>query len=149
MTTITIIDGRDTSELIAKVTSMLADGPVQVKLSGRRARSLSQNALSWVWYGEISRWLASKGKDFADPQWVHDAMCHTFLGHEDVMDTDVVTGVSARRSALRGTSKLDAGEMKLYLDMVHGWAMNYGLLLTTPEDSEYMRLSRQENGCEC
>lgn len=149
MTTITIIDGRDTSELIAKVTAMLADGPVQVKLSGKKARSLSQNNLSWMWYREISDWLKSKGKDFASDQWVHDAMCHTFLGHEDVMDTDVVTGISTRRSALRGTSKLDTGEMKLYLDLVHGWALNYGLLLTTPDDCEYMRLSRQENGCEC
>ena len=45
MTTITIIDGRDTQELIARVTAMLADGPVQVKLSGKKSRSLSQNSL--------------------------------------------------------------------------------------------------------
>lgn len=146
MNAITIIDGRDIEQLSQQLAGMVKDGPVQVKLSGKKARSLSQNSLSWVWYGEISRWLISKGKDFATPQWVHDAMAHTFLGHEDVMDTDVVTGVSTRRSALRGTSKLDTGEMKLYLDMVHGWALNYGLLLTTPEDCEYMRLSRQENG---
>lgn len=146
MSAITIIDGRDIEQLSQQLAEMVKEGPAQVKLSGKKARSLSQNSLSWLWYGEISRWLISKGKDFATAQWVHDAMCHTFLGHEDVMDTDVVTGVSTRRSALRGTSKLDTGEMKLYLDMVHGWAMNYGLLLTTPEDSEYMRLSRQENG---
>lgn len=146
MTTITVIDGRDIQHLSQQLAVMVADGPVQVKLSGRKARSLSQNAISWVWYGEISRWLKSKGKDFASEQWVHDAMCHTFLGHEDVMDTDVVTGTSTRRSALRGTSKLDVGEMKLYLDMVYHWAMNYGLLLTIPEDCEYQKLCARENG---
>lgn len=146
MTTITIIDGRDTSELIAKVTAMLADGPVQVKLSGKKARSLSQNNLSWMWYREIGDWLKSKGKDFATDQWVHDAMCHTYLGHEDVMDTDVITGVSTRRSALRGTSGLDVGEFKLYLDMVYHWALNYGLLLTIPEECEYDRLRKEELG---
>lgn len=146
MTTITIIDSRDIDQLSQQLFQMLQDGPVGVKLTARKARSLSQNAISWMWYREISIWLKSKGKDFATDQWVHDAMCHTFLGHEDVMDTDVVTGVSTRRSALRGTSKLDVGEMKLYLDLVYMWCLEKGLLLTVPEDSEYKKLCDQENG---
>lgn len=146
MNAITIIDGRDIEQLSQQLAEMVKDGPVQVKLSGKKARSLSQNSLSWLWYNEISRWLISKGKDFATAQWVHDAMCHTFLGHEDVMDTDVITGVSTRRSALRGTSGLDVGEFKLYLDMVYHWALNYGLLLTIPEECEYDRLRKEELG---
>ena len=146
MSAITIIDGRDIEQLSQQLAEMVKDGPVQVKLSGKKARSLSQNSLSWLWYNEISRWLISKGKDFATAQWVHDAMCHTFLGHEDVMDTDVITGVSTRRSALRGTSGLDVGEFKLYLDMVYHWALNYGLLLTIPEECEYDRLRKEELG---
>lgn len=146
MSVITIIDSRDIEQLSQQLAEMVKEGPVQVKLSGKKARSLSQNSLSWLWYNEISRWLISKGKDFATAQWVHDAMCHTFLGHEDVMDTDVITGVSTRRSALRGTSKLDVGEFKLYLDMVYHWALNYGLLLTIPEECEYDRLRKEELG---
>lgn len=146
MSAITIIDSRDIEQLSQQLAEMVKEGPVQVKLSGKKARSLSQNSLSWLWYNEISRWLISKGKDFATAQWVHDAMCHTFLGHEDVMDTDVITGVSTRRSALRGTSGLDVGEFKLYLDMVYHWALNYGLLLTIPEDCEYDRLRKEELG---
>lgn len=146
MSAITIIDGRDIEQLSQQLAEMVKEGPVQVKLSGKKARSLSQNSLSWLWYNEISRWLISKGKDFATAQWVHDAMCHTFLGHEDVMDTDVITGVSTRRSALRGTSGLDVGEFKLYLDMVYHWALNYGLLLTIPEECEYDRLRKEELG---
>lgn len=146
MSAITIIDSRDIEQLSQQLVEMVKEGPVQVKLSGKKARSLSQNSLSWLWYNEISRWLISKGKDFATAQWVHDAMCHTFLGHEDVMDTDVITGVSTRRSALRGTSGLDVGEFKLYLDMVYHWALNYGLLLTIPEECEYDRLRKEELG---
>lgn len=146
MSAITIMDSRDIEQLSRQLAEMVKEGPVQVKLSGKKARSLSQNSLSWLWYNEISRWLISKGKDFATAQWVHDAMCHTFLGHEDVMDTDVITGVSTRRSALRGTSGLDVGEFKLYLDMVYHWALNYGLLLTIPEECEYDRLRKEELG---
>ncbi len=146
MSAITIIDSRDIEQLSQQLAEMVKEGPVQVKLSGKKARSLSQNSLSWLWYNEISRWLISKGKDFATAQWVHDAMCHTFIGHEDVMDTDVITGVSTRRSALRGTSGLDVGEFNLYLDMVYHWALNYGLLLTIPEECEYDRLRKEELG---
>lgn len=146
MTTITIIDGRDTSELIARVTAMLADGPVQVKLSGKKARSLSQNALSHMWYSEVSRWLIGKGKDFATPEWCKDALKNTFLGVEDVFHTDVVTGVSTRRQELRHTSKLDVGEMKLYLDLVYHWCLDRGLMLTIPEGCQYQELCKRENG---
>ena len=146
MTTITIIDGRDTQELIARVTAMLADGPVQVKLSGQKARSLSQNATFHMWMAEISRWLISNGREFATPEWCKDAMKHTFLGYEDVFDTDVVTGISTRRQALRHTSKLDTGEMKLFMDLVYAWALDKGLPLTIPEGCQYDELNKQENG---
>jgi hypothetical protein len=146
MKSMTVIDSRDIQQLTDEIQRLLVDGPVSVKLSGRKARSLSQNALSWMFYTEISRWLMSKGKDFATPQWTHDAMCHTFLGHVDVMDTDVITGVSTRRSELRGTSGLDVGEFTLYLDLVYHWALNYGIMLTVPEDCEYQRLKKVENG---
>ena len=146
MTTITIIDGRDTQELIARVTAMLADGPVQVKLPGKKARSLSQNATFHMWMAEMSRWLTSHGREFATPEWCKDAMKHTFLGYEDVFDTDVVTGISTRRQALRHTSKLDTGEMKLFMDLVYAWALDKGLPLTIPEGCQYDELNKQENG---
>ncbi len=37
-------------------------------------RSLSQNALSHMWYSEISEYLISRGKTFATPAWVKDAV---------------------------------------------------------------------------
>lgn len=148
MTTMTIVDGRDIPELAATVAAMLKDGPVRVKLSGQKARSLSQNALSWVWYGDISRWLLSKGDQYsyATPQWCHDAMCHTFLGYEEVVMVDVVTRERTTTSRLKGTSGMDVGQFKLYLDLVYNWALSKGLLLTIPENSEYMSLCKMEDG---
>lgn len=146
MTTITIIDGRDTQELIAMVTAMLADGPVQVRLSGKKARSLSQNATFHMWMAEMSRWLTSHGREFATPEWCKNAMKHTFLGYDDVFDMDVITGISTRRQELRHTSKLDVGEMKLFMDQVYHWCLEKELMLTIPEDCEYDRLRKEELG---
>ena len=145
-TTITVIDGRDVDVLVGKVRSMLDDGPVQVKLSGKKARSLSQNSMFHMWCGEISGWLISSGREFATPDWCKRAMKHTFLGYEDVLDTDVISGISTRRSELRHTSKLDVGDMKLFMDQVYHWCLEKELLLTIPEDCEYDRLRKMENG---
>ncbi len=146
MTTITIIDARDTHDLIAKISVMLVDGPVQVKLSGKKARSLSQNSLAHLWFGEISKWLVGNGRDFATPEWCKNAMKHTFLGYEDVFDTDVFSGISTRRQELRHTSKLEVGEMKLFMDLVYHWCLEKGLMLTIPEDCEYDMLRKEELG---
>lgn len=146
MSAITIIDSRDIEQLSQQLAEMVKDGPVQVKLSGKKARSLSQNALSHMWYSEVSRWLIGKGKDFATPEWCKDALKNTFLGVEDVFHTDVVTGVSTRRQELRHTSKLDVGEMKLYLDLVYHWCLDRGLMLTIPEGCQYQELCKRENG---
>ena len=76
MATNLIIDTRDLDDLNACIKTMLELGPVSVQLKSHTKRSLSQNALSWVWYGDISRWLLSKGDQYsyATPQWCHDAM---------------------------------------------------------------------------
>lgn len=148
MSAITIIDSRDIEQLSQQLAEMVKEGPVQVKLFGQKARSLSQNATFHMWMAEMSRWLTSHGREFATPEWCKDAMKHTFLGCEDVFDTDVVTGISTRRQALRHTSKLDTGEMKLFMDLVYAWALDKGLPLTIPEGCQYDELNKRENGIE-
>ena len=56
----------------------------------RERRSLSQNALSHMWYSEISEYLISRGKTFATAVWVKDALKHTYLGYETKELVDVV-----------------------------------------------------------
>ena len=118
MATNLIIDARDLDDLNACIRTMLKLGPVSVQLKSHTKRSLSQNALAHKWFGELSAWLVSKGKDFATPEWVKAAMKSTFLGYVEVVDTDVITGKKTSRQELRHTSSLDTGEMKLFMDMV-------------------------------
>ena len=49
---------------------------------------------------------------------------------------------------LRHTSKLDTGEMKLFMDWVYAWALDKGLPLTIPEGCQYDELNKRENGIE-
>ena len=148
MATNLIIDTRDLDDLNACIKTMLELGPVSVQLKSHTKRSLSQNALAHKWFGELSAWLVSKGKDFATPEWVKAAMKSTFLGYAEVVDTDVITGKKTSRQELRHTSSLDTGEMKLFMDMVYHWALDRGMMLTIPEDCEYQKLTKQENGYE-
>ena len=148
MTTNLIIDSRDLEDLNSCIKTMLELGPVSVQLKSHTKRSLSQNALAHKWFGELSAWLVSKGKDFATPDWVKAAMKSTFLGYVEVIDTDVVTGKKTSRQELRHTSSLDTGEMKLFMDMVYHWALDRGMMLTIPDGCEYQKLIKQENGYE-
>lgn len=145
---ILVIDSRDIDRLTQEVKQALEGGPVQVDIKTSRKRSLSQNALSWVWYAEMSRWLKSKGEHYAyaSPEWVHDAMCHTFNGYESIEMVDVVTRARSVTSKLKGTSCMDTGEMKHFLDLVFHWAAEKGLLLPIPEDSQYAELKKVEDG---
>ena len=143
-----IIDSRDLEDFNACIKTMLDLGPVSVQLKSHTKRSLSQNALAHKWFGELSAWLISKGKDFATPEWVKAAMKSTFLGYVEVVDTDVITGKKTSRQELRHTSSLDTGEMKLFMDMVYHWALDRGMMLTIPEGCEYHKLTKQENGYE-
>ncbi|MGP4130082.1 YbcN family protein [Pantoea tagorei] len=112
----------------------------------REKRSLNQNALSHMWYSEISDWLIRRGKDFASPEWVKDAMKHTYLGYVEREMVDVVTGEITVIRSLRHTSDLDTGDMHFYLTQVEGWALSLGCKLTVPADSEYMNLKEKQNG---
>lgn len=62
----------------------------------REKRSLSQNALSHMWYTEISEYLIARGKTFATPEWVKDAMKHTYLGYESKDRVSVRTAARYR-----------------------------------------------------
>lgn len=148
MATNLIIDVRDLEDLNACIKTMLDLGPVSVQLKSHTRRSIPQNATAHMWFGELSRWLISKGKDFATPEWVKAAMKSTFLGYAEVVDTDVITGKKTSRQELRHTSSLDTGEMKLFMDMVYHWALDRGMMLTIPDGCEYQKLIKQENGYE-
>lgn len=111
----------------------------------RETRTLSQNAVFHMWIGEISAYLIRRGKPFASPEWVKQAMKHTYLGYEKREMTDVVTGHKTEIHALRSTSKLDTGKMFRFMEQVEGWAAMIGCLVTIPNDSEFHQLRKKQD----
>ncbi|END3472800.1 YbcN family protein [Salmonella enterica] len=111
----------------------------------REKRSLSQNSLSHMWYAEISEYLIRRGKSFATPDWVKDALKHTYLGYETKERVDVVSGEITIVQSLRHTSDLDTGDMYIFLCKVEAWAMDIGCHLTIPSDSQYQKLKEAQD----
>lgn len=103
-------------------------------------RSLSQNALFHVWCREMADHFSSKGADVTENK-MKDLLKYKFLGTEDrVINTTVIPG------QIRETSSLDKGEMMSFMDEVQSWALDHGVKLTCPIDSEYMKLRASSGG---
>lgn len=111
----------------------------------REKRSLSQNSLLHMWLSEISEYLIRRGKSFATPEWVKDALKHTYLGYETKERVDVVSGEITTVQSLRHTSDLDTGDMYIFLCKVEAWAMDIGCHLTIPSDSQYQKLKEAQD----
>lgn len=111
----------------------------------REKRSLSQNSLSHMWYGEISEYLINSGRTDATPEWVKRNLKKTYLGSREVEYTDFITGEKATTWEPVHTSDLDTGEMHIFLCKVEAWCAQFGLFLTIPNGCEYQQLrERQE-----
>jgi len=123
--------------------------PVRIEVKPyTNPRSLSQNALLHVWLDDITKGLKIRNftydLDGVDTYLTADdvklMMKHKFLGVKDI-----VRGKLVIPDQLRNTSDLDKGEMLTFMNDVYGWAVDRGIQLNIPEESEYMRLSK-ENG---
>jgi hypothetical protein len=112
----------------------------------REKRSIPQNALSHMWYAEISEYLIHSGRTDATPEWVKRNLKKTYLGSVEVEYVDFVTGEKTTTWEPRHTSDLDTGEMHHFLCQVEGWCAQFGLVLTIPDNSEFMQLRRQQDG---
>jgi len=112
----------------------------------KEKRSLSQNALSHMWYAEISAYLIKSGRADATPEWVKRNLKRTYLGCEAITYTDFITGEKSTTYEPRHTADLDTGEMHFFLNQVESWCMQFGLVLTVPHDSEYQKLKDKQNG---
>ncbi len=109
--------------------------PVQWKVSRYSGkRSLSQNNLYHMWCGEMAESFASRGAD-VDKERMSLMLKNKFLGTEDVVVSNTVI-----EGQVRHTSNLSPGEMCEFMDQVLAWALDCGVTLTCPADSEYMKL---------
>lgn len=111
----------------------------------REKRSLSQNALSHMWYTEISEYLINSGRTDATPEWVKRNLKKTYLGCEEVTYTDFITGEKTTTWEPRHTAELDTGEMHIFLTKVEAWCAQFGLSLTIPFDCQYQKLKESQD----
>ncbi|WGL95996.1 YbcN family protein [Arsenophonus nasoniae] len=109
----------------------------------KQTRSLSQNSLFHMWVGEISKYLCANGANYT-PEQVKEMLKHTFLGYQVVERIDVTTQEPERVRALRRTSKLDTGEMYIFMQRVEAWAAGIRCFVTIPTNSEYMKLKNNQ-----
>lgn len=116
--------------------------PLTVKLEEyKNPRSLSQNAMSHIWYREIAKAMEKKGHkvDYENPAeawklWLKKR----FLG---------VSTVNIGKHTLeeiKRTSDLNSGEMAHYLDQVYHWAIDLGIILTIPKECEYAEIKTKQ-----
>jgi hypothetical protein len=117
--------------------------PLVVKLEKYQdPRSLSQNALSHIWYREIAKEMHNKGHrvEHDKPELVWKIwLKKRFLG----TDTYKI-GKHEISEQVKSSSDLKKGEMAHYLDQVYHWAIELGIRLSIPAECEYAEIKKQQ-----
>lgn len=119
-------EGVQWSRPLASVLSLLRNGEYEVTFKRKsEKRTLSQNALMWLWFNCISHETGQPVQD------VHDTYCARFLAR---------TAVTARGDIIRvygQTSRLTTAEMTQFMNEVQADAAEMGIVLPLPEDEFY------------
>ena len=100
-------------------------------------RSLSQNDLFHKWCREIALSFTERGRSTTESM-VKDGLKLKYLGTTEKKIGNRVLEV------LRETTSLSVGEMYQFMSQVQAWAIDMGVDLTHPQNSEYMKLQRGE-----
>ncbi len=129
--------------ILKRIESWDFDNPLVIKMDKYESpRSLSQNAMSHIWYREISDAMADKGHkvDHEEPAEVWKLwLKKRFLG-----TTCYSIGNQHIPEQVKSTSKLTKGEFVHFLDNVYHWAIKQGIRLSIPAESEYAELKAQQ-----
>jgi hypothetical protein len=109
--------------------------PVKWKVSRyTSARSVSQNNLFHMWCAEMATAFTERGYQVNEEE-MKMLIKYKFLGTEDVF-----IGNTEIPAQVRATRKLSPGEMMDFMDQIQSWALDHGVYLTCPSDSEFMKL---------
>ena len=123
----------------------LSNSPLKIKITSTANRSMSQNAFIHVCFEEISRYLISRGRTDWTPEHVKDCLKFKFLGFEEKVYTDVLTGQKTSCNILKSTADLDKGEMYNFCTQVIQWAEGIGCMIAIPDYCEYYKLRSIQN----
>ena len=110
-----------------------SDKPLKITIKSAGKRSLSQNALMWLWYGELCTQIKRKSGDSYSTDDLHEYFKGRFCPAKELKFGDKVIHVTS-------TTRLDKGEMQFFMNQVHEWSVNAGFTLTTPIKSEYREI---------
>ena len=119
---------------------MLEEGAtLKITVKDARKRSLSQNALLFMWYGELSTQIKQKTGDSYSTDDLHEYFKSRFCPGKIIKFGNKEIHVTT-------TTRLDTGEMTRYLDQIHEWACGSGFKLTIPINSQYREMIERQNG---
>lgn len=141
------VDGMNLGYAIKMISDAIMSGKV-LRLSlaeWKEKRSLSQNALQHVIYGDVSKYLISHGRTDWTPEKVKESLKNKYLGWESREFVDVETGEVKTREVLRSTAKLDKGESCHYTTQIIEWAASIGFEVRIPAKCEYRDLMERQN----
>lgn len=113
-------------------------GALKFRITNSGKRSLSQNALMWMWLTEIAQQTKQKGYGDYTSEDMHEYFKNKFC-----VDKSLTIGKTTIQ--VKSTKKLDRGEMTFYMNQIHQWSVNAGFRLSMPEDSEYYQAMQSQN----
>lgn len=134
----------DAKDMLAKIP----DGAL-IKVSWSNGRTIGQNALSHMWYEDITKHFLAGGKTHFESGAemneanMKDNLKLTYLGCEEKTYIDLKTGEVITKSELRHTSDLEKGDMTNYLMLIDAFCVQYGIYIRKPADSEYVKIMQQ------
>lgn len=116
----------------------------------RGNRSLSQNALYWMWMPLVAEQMNKSKEAFYDedlgqmvmpedysPDEAHYVMKKAILGETDPIMKGNTVVVPPQ---VKSTTKLTKGEMMIYMQRIEAWAASRGVSLPIPSDCQYQQL---------
>ena len=110
-------------------------------------RSLSANALYWVWMRELAKHMTRKiGKEF-DDDLMHDVCRQMFLYYRSPERRRIDGSIIPPQ--LESTTKLKKSEFCHYMTRIDSWAITQlGLRLPRDKDDEYQKYLDAQGGVE-
>lgn len=136
----------NSAQAIARAANLVAqlkpEQLMQIEITEwKPPRTLSANALYWVWMQHLGKHLSTQQKTYCKDA-MHDICRHKFLGYKS-NGKRFIDGTQMPPQ-LRSTSKLTKQEMCFYMSQIDAWAVTLGCLLPTPDGSEYYKFTKEQ-----
>lgn len=111
--------------------------PCQIKFNQYAiTRTISQNNLMWKWLSQISEWATKRGWTHDDKRRKPEEVWKIYFINQ-VFGLEKINMGKEEIEVLPGSSELSAGEMQNLLEYINAWAIDKGINLLIPKDSEY------------